>query len=145
MQSEVEASDRKAAPVPGGVGVQRPQRAVRATALMWRVLEGIAWAAFFAFAAVFLVLRYWLLPDIGRYRDDIVAVVSRSIGMPVMISAIEADWLGFRPRITFRDVRIQDREGRAVLALPSIDNVVSWRSLLFLDLRLHSIEIEGPK
>ncbi len=143
MQTEVEASDRKAAPAPGGNDAERRRRAARA--LVWRVLEGIAWVAFFAFAAIFLALRYWLLPDIGRYRDDVVAVVSSSIGMPVKIDSIEADWLGLRPRVTFRNVRISDREGREVLALPSIANVVGWRSLLVLDLRLHSIEIDGPK
>jgi len=143
MQTEVEVSDRRA--TSGGVGAERRQRFAQADALIWRALEGIVWAALFVFAAVFLVLRYWLLPDIGRYRDDVVAVVSRSIGMPVKIGAIEADWLGLRPRVTFTDVRIQDREGREVLALPSIDNVVSWRSLLVLELRLYSIEIQGPK
>jgi len=145
MQTEVEVSDGEAAPAPGGNEAERPRRPARARVLLWRVLEGIAWAAFFVFAAVFLALRYWLLPDIGRYRDDIITVVSRSIGMPVKIDAIEADWLGFRPRITFKNVRIADREGREVLALPLIDNVVSWRTLMFLDLRLHSIEIEGPR
>jgi len=143
MQTEVEASNREAAPAPGGNDAKRRRRTVRA--LLWRVLEGFAWVAFFAFAAIFLALRYWLLPDIGRYRDDVVAIVSSSIGMPVKIDSIEADWLGFRPRITFGNVRISDREGREVLALPSIENVVAWRSLLVLDLRLHSIEIDGPK
>lgn len=144
MQTEVEASNGKAASGPGGVAAGR-RRVRQADALIWRALEGMAWAAFFAFAAAFLVLRYWVLPDIGRYRDDIVAVVSRSIGMPVVIREIEADWLGFRPRVTFVDVRVHDRQGREVLVLPSVDNVVSWRSLLALQLRLSSIEIQGPK
>lgn len=145
MQTEVEATDRKTASDVGGVRAGQRQRWLQADTLIWRALEGIAWAAFFVFAASFLVLRYWLLPDIGRYREDVVSVVSRSLGMPVTIGAIEADWLGFRPRVTFGDVRIYDREGREALVLPSIDNVISWRSLIALELRLSSIEIQGPK
>ena len=110
-----------------------------------RALEILAWAAFFAFALVFLALRYWLLPNVERYREDIVAAISRSIGLPVRIGTLATDWQGLRPRLSISDVRVYDREGREALVLPSVENVVSWRSLLALDLRLHSFVIEGPK
>jgi len=110
-----------------------------------RVLEWIAWSLFFAFVAVFLALRYWLLPHVERYRPQIVAAISRSIGLPVQIGTIRADWQGLRPRLDFTDVRIYDSAGRSVLVLPQVWNVVSWRSLLFFDLRLHSLTIEGPQ
>ena len=113
---------------------------------LWlRVLEWIAWCAFFALVAVFLALRYWLLPHIEDYRAEIVSVISRSIGLPVRIGTIRADWEGLRPRLDFTDVRIYDSAGRSVLVLPQVWNVVSWRSLLFLDLRLHSLTVEGPQ
>ena len=113
---------------------------------LWlRVLEWLAWSAFFTFAAVFLTLRYWLLPHVEDYRAQIVAAISRSIGLPVKIGTIEADWLGLRPQLNFSDVRIFDSAGRAVLVLPNVRNVVSWRSLMYLDLRLHSLTIEAPK
>jgi len=110
-----------------------------------RVLEWVAWSAFLTFAAVFLALRYWLLPHVEDYRAQIVAAISRSIGLPVKIGTIEADWLGLRPQLNFTDVRIYDRAGRVALVLPAVENVVSWRSLMFLDLRLHSLTIEAPK
>jgi uncharacterized protein YhdP len=50
-----------------------------------RATEILAWAAFFAFAALVLALRYWVLPDIERYREDIVAAMSRGIGLPVRV------------------------------------------------------------
>ena len=113
---------------------------------LWlRVLEWLAWSAFFTFAAVFLTLRYWLLPHVEDYRAQIVAAISRSIGLPVKIGTIEADWLGLRPQLNFSDVRIFDSAGRAALVLPNVRNVVSWRSLMYLDLRLHSLTIEAPK
>ena len=108
-----------------------------------RAVEFLAWTLFFAFAALVLALRFWLLPDIERYRDDIVAAVSRTVGQPVRIGGIEAGWLGLNPRIDLTDVRIQDREGREALVLPAVQNVVSWSSLLRGKLRLHSLVIEG--
>ena len=42
-------------------------------------------------------------------------------------------------------MRIYDNAGRVALVLPAVRNVVSWRSLLFLDLRLHSLTVEAPK
>lgn len=105
----------------------------------------VAWAAFLGFAATVLALRFWILPDIARYRAQIVAGVARTVGQPVSIGGIEAGWLGLRPQIFLSDVRIYDAQGREALVLPSIENVISWRSLLYRDLRLHSLVIDGPR
>src|SRR6266851_4061089 len=112
---------------------------------LWRAIEALAWIAFFVFATLVLALRFWLLPDIERYRGDIVAAIERSVGLPIKIGGIEAGWLGLRPRISLSDVHLYDHQGREVLALPSIRNVVSWRSLLYGQLRLHSLAIERPR
>jgi uncharacterized protein (TIGR02099 family) len=105
----------------------------------------IAWAAFFGLAVAFLGLRYWLLPNIERYHDDIVGAVSRSMGMPVKIGAIEADWLWLHPRLSLTDVRVYDREGREALVLPSLENVLAWESLLAGELRLYTLIIDRPR
>jgi uncharacterized protein (TIGR02099 family) len=112
---------------------------------LWRAIELLAWSAFFAFAALLLALRFWLLPDIERHRGKIVAAIERTVGMPVKIAGIEAGWLGLRPQISLSEVRVYDHQGREVLALPAIRNVVSWRSLLHGELRLHSLAIDGPR
>ncbi|HEX6267889.1 MAG TPA: YhdP family protein, partial [Burkholderiales bacterium] len=108
-----------------------------------RAVEFLAWAVFFALAALVLGLRFWLLPDIERYREDIVAAASRAVGHPVRIGGIEADWSGLHPRIDLTDVRIHDGEGREVLALPRVENMLSWRALARGELKLHSMVIEG--
>ena len=48
-----------------------------------RAIEVLAWAVFFALAAIVLAVRFWLLPDIERYRAEIVAAVSAAVGQPV--------------------------------------------------------------
>lgn len=112
---------------------------------LWRAIEILAWAAFFAFAALVLALRFWVLPGIETYRGDIVAAASRALGAPVKIGAIEAGWLGLRPQVSLFDVRIQDAQGREALVLPAVDNVIAWRSLLAGGLRLHSLAIDRPR
>ncbi len=110
-----------------------------------RAVEVLAWASFFAFALLVLAVRFWVLPDIERYREPIVAAMSRGIGLPVRVGAIRAGWLGLRPQIGLSDVRIYDAQGREALVLPSTENVVAWRSLLHGELRLHSMVIDGPR
>lgn len=110
-----------------------------------RSVEVFLWVVFFAAAAFFLGLRYWLLPNVERYRDDIVAAVSRGVGLKVSVETISADWRGLRPQIELVNVRLHDSQGREALLLPSVTNVVSWRSALFLNLRLHSFEVEDLK
>src|SRR6185369_15840355 len=111
----------------------------------WRAIEFLAWGAFFAFAALALALRFWILPDIESHRETIVAAVTRSVGLPVRIGRIEAGWLGLRPQLSLSDVRVLDAQGREALRLPVVENVVSWRSFLTGELRLHSLAIEGPR
>ena len=110
-----------------------------------RAIEVLAWAGFFVLAAAVLAVRFWVLPDIERYREDIVAAMSRGLGLPVRVGSIQAGWLGVRPHLALADVRIYDAQGREALVLPSIENVVAWRSLLRGELRLHSVAIDGPR
>lgn len=110
-----------------------------------RALEALAWGAFIACALIFLGVRYWLLPNIERYREDIVAAMSRAVGLKVSVGAIEAGWSGLRPQLLFAQVRVYDRDGREALALPAVESVVSWRSLIEGDLRLQALAIDGPR
>lgn len=99
----------------------------------------------FACGALMLGLRYWILPDIERYRGIITVSASQTIGQPVTIGKIEADWQGMRPHLSLTDVRILDKRGQTALALPRVDNVVSWTTLLKGEVRLHSLELERPE
>jgi uncharacterized protein (TIGR02099 family) len=116
-----------------------------AASLLLRVLEISAWMAFFAFAAVFLLLRFWLLPQVERYQGHVVAALTQAVGLPVTIGALRADWDGLHPRLEVSDLRIYDRNGREALALPSVEPVIGWASLLARELRFYSLTIDGPR
>jgi len=124
--------------------MQTLQRSSVAGVLL-RTLEVLAWITFFAFAAVFLALRFWLLPQVGNYRAEVEEALTRAVGLQVKVGALQADWDGLRPRLVVSDLRIYDREGREALRLPSVEPVLAWSTLTARELRLYSLAIEGPR
>ena len=119
--------------------------------LAWRGINHLArimlaGAVLLVLAGLLLMLgvRYWILPDIERYRGIITVSASQAIGQPVSIGKIEADWQGVRPHLRLTDVHILDKRGQVALALPHVDNVVSWSTLLAGEVRLHSLELAKP-
>jgi len=106
--------------------------------LLLAVLTGIVAAVSFS------ALRFWILPDIEKYHNDVTQLASRALGLPVVIGKIEADWQGIRPHLLFTDVRLLDSQGGNALVLKRVDNVVSWMTLLTGELRLHRLEIDSP-
>ncbi len=91
-----------------------------------------------------LALRYWVLPDIERYHEQITVAASASLGQPLTIGKIAADWNGLRPRLLLSDVQILDKQGKVALSLPRLENTVAWTSLFTAELRFHRLEIESP-
>jgi uncharacterized protein (TIGR02099 family) len=124
--------------------MQSSKRSTAAGTLL-RALEIVAWSALFLFAALFLALRFWVLPQIDRYQPEVVRALERAIGLPVTVGALRADWNGLHPRLTVTDLRVFDRYGREALVLPSVEPVVGWTTLLALELRLHSLAIDEPR
>ena len=114
----------------------------------WRTaVSVIGWflvAVYFVFAGIFLGLRYWLLPNIGRYSESIERAVSQAVGERVTIGGVQAGWEGLRPEINLADVRIHDREGRVALSLPVVEAVVGWSSVFYGSVRFESLALERP-
>jgi uncharacterized protein (TIGR02099 family) len=100
--------------------------------------------AYFIFCALFLTLRYAVLPHIGEYKGAIERIASRAIGNPVTIASIGASWDGLRPHLSLEDVVIHDRAGGSALTLPQVAASLSWQSLLVGDLRFYTLAISRP-
>lgn len=115
------------------------------------VLRGVPKVCLYAlFAAVLLLgvailgLRYWLLPNIDRYRDQIASRVSEATGTRVTIGAIRAGWEGLRPHLELDGVQVFDHDGEPALELVKVGATLSWRSLPAGALRLSALEIVQP-
>ncbi|MDB5774209.1 MAG: hypothetical protein JWP38_342 [Herbaspirillum sp.] len=100
--------------------------------------------AYFIFCALFLTLRYVVLPHIDNYKGAIEHLASRAIGNTVTVATIDASWDGLRPRLSLNDVVIHDRSGADALTLPLVTASISWESLLVGDLRFHTLTIDRP-
>lgn len=92
-------------------------------------------------ALAIILLRYWLLPDIERYHDNITASISEAIGSTVTIGRIEGEWQGIQPRLGLSDVHILDERQQPALMVSRVDSSISWKSLLAAELRLDSLEL----
>lgn len=89
---------------------------------------------YFVVCAIIAATRWYILPQVDHYRDDIAAVASRVIGCQVQIGTIVPHWDSFWPQLSLMDVRIQKpaANGRdaQVLELPSVEASLSWKTLL---------------
>jgi uncharacterized protein (TIGR02099 family) len=100
---------------------------------------------YFAFMALFLVLRYAILPNIDIYKPDIERAASRALGNQVSIARVYASWRGLHPNLYLGDLRLHDRAGRQLLALPSVSATLSWWSVVAAEPRFEALEINRPE
>ena len=110
----------------------------------YRILTWSVLAAGFAFAATVIALRYWVLPNVERYREDIARFVSEKSGQKIAIGKIHANWDGLRPQLKLEQVTVFDGAGRPALELSRVDNTLSWLSLAAFELRFHALDIYSP-
>jgi len=96
-------------------------------------------------AAGVAFLQFSILPGIERFHGDIELAASAAIGRPLKIERIRADWDGWRASLLLTGVSIRDDQRRVALELPSMRNTVAWSSLLFAELRFHSLQLDNPQ
>ncbi|MEN3354537.1 MAG: hypothetical protein V7640_2695 [Betaproteobacteria bacterium] len=116
------------------------------TSSIWtsRALVWIAVAAGLSCAVLVLALRYWILPNIEHYREDIAKAVSRAAKVRITIGKISADWEGIRPHLVLENVSVFDKSGRRALGLERVESTIAWRSLPAMNLHFHSLDIYRP-
>ncbi len=93
---------------------------------------------------VALGFKFWVMPNIDRFKPGIEAAATRALGKPVTLGGLEAGWEGINPRIILRDLRVSDDNGTP-LDLPVVEARFSWLSLALLEPRLASLNLERPR
>jgi len=132
--------------MPSPRAILRVPRAV--TFALVRFLRAIVVLGFAIFALALLAVRFIVFPQIESYRDTLAGVLSRQLGQPVEIAAINTGWDGWNPKLVVEGFRVLDR-ARAnttpLLLLPKLEMIVSWTSVPLLELRLKELIVEGPR
>src|SRR5689334_12590678 len=96
------------------------------------------------FALLLLSLRYWVLPDIERYRDNIAQAISQAAGQVITIGEITAEWDGLHPHMMLGMIRVHDDEGHTTLLLHKLEGTLSWLSILHRNFHFREIAIDQP-
>jgi len=119
-----------------------PNGIVRST-LLWT--GRLLLVLYFAAASLILVGRHWVMPEIGAWRDTIEQKLSAAIGLRVEIGDLTASWPGLHPHLVIDKLQLHDPQGNPALAFERVEAEIGWSSLLFLELRLHRLEIASPQ
>lgn len=107
------------------------RQSISGRSLCWaRRLVTVALYVFIAFALGLLALRYIVSPQVDRWRAQIAAVVSDSLGVRVELGPLHADWRGWDPGLSAQDLRLRGADGRDLLRLASVRARLDWRALL---------------
>ena len=109
-----------------------------------KLLAVLVVLGYFAFVALILGLRYWALPQVATHQVEIEQLVSRTLGMPVRIAQIDADWRGLNPRLTLSGVQVLDKTGQPALAFHHVETVLSWRTLWHFAPIMDLLAVDGP-
>ena len=97
-----------------------------------------------AFAALMLFVRYVALPNVDRYRGEIVSQIERATGMAISVGAIRGGWEGLRPSLSLEALTISDRGGKAAFQLERAEVSLSWWALARGRVRFHDVDFYRP-
>ncbi len=117
------------------------------SALPRRTIVGLAWlvsGTLLLFAILIAAMYFWLLPNIGEYREPLAHLMSRALGQRMTVESVSSTWEETRPLISLRGVRLYDEQNRPALYLEELDASFAWRSLLVLQPRFNHIELTAP-
>ncbi|MEO7726189.1 MAG: YhdP family protein [Burkholderiales bacterium] len=96
------------------------------------------------FALVIVGVRFWLLPNIGKYREPIARELSDATHQRITIGKLDGRWSGLNLQLTLGDLVVYDGAGQPALTLQRVDGTLSWWSLVLWEPRFDSIEIRRP-
>jgi uncharacterized protein (TIGR02099 family) len=92
-----------------------------------------------------LIVQFWVMPNIGRYKNDIASFATKSVGQMVTIGDIKASWSGINPQLSISNIDIFDAENRLALQLKNTEVSLSWLSIAMLEPRLDGLIIHAPE
>ncbi len=91
-----------------------------------------------------LALKWWVLPDIDRYRPAIQTFLQEQTGLPVTLGALSAQWQGFSPQVVVSTLSIPTPAGDVGFQASQIRMDWSLASFLAFSPRLNNLEVQSP-
>lgn len=100
---------------------------------------------YFTLGVGYLALRWWVWPNLDRWRPDLVMRISERVGRPVEIGELRTGFAGLSPMVTLERVRVVDPADGVVFEAPRVEAVVALRSLLLGTPHLALLALEQPR
>jgi len=110
-------------------------------ALGWRVLQRVALHGLIAFCVLLLGARM-LLSGLAGSQTEVALWLSETIGQPVTVTAVHADWSGWSPAVAVEGVRLGDASTGIGIERLSIA-IDTWNSLRLGEVVPARIAVEG--
>lgn len=111
---------------------------------LWRATFWLIVATLSVMLIAAITIQFWLMPNIGRYKNDIAQFASQAANQKITIGHLEADWDGIHPHLMLGDIRLFDAQDRIALEFKKIDVLVSWLSVPLLQPYLAQLSIHSP-
>lgn len=89
------------------------------------------------------ICRWYVLPRLDVYRQQLVHEMSRAAGRQVRVAELRGEWRGAHIHLTMRGFELLDRHGAPALRVDLASGELSWWSLLRVDLLFRDLQIKG--
>lgn len=107
------------------------------------VLPGLA-VCLAAFAVLISLIRFWVVPELPRYRPQLETTIGALLGEQISIGALSAELDGLDPALMARDVCVLDSNNTQVLCLARIEiHLNTLRTLLTSQPAISQLRITG--
>lgn len=110
-----------------------------------RIALRVGVVTFFVLALLVLAVRELLLPRADAYRDEVAGMISRSVGLPVRIERLEAEWPGARLSLQLHGLVVGDAAADEALRLERVEASLGWSSLLLGRPHFHRLVLVAPR
>lgn len=112
---------------------------------LWRSLLWLTGVVLSIVVIAALTIQFWVMPNIGQYKNSIASFAGKAVGQKVTIGDIAASWHGINPQISISNIDIYDAENRVALELKNTRVSLSWLSIPLMEPRLDALNIDAPE
>ncbi|WP_370263372.1 YhdP family protein [Limnobacter sp.] len=109
-----------------------------------RALFWVLVALYVPLCLALIGLKWWLLPEIDRYRPQLQGYLQQQTGLPIQLGELQAQWKGLGPQVVVRQVALRTPQGDIGMAATGVRMDWSLLSLLTFRPRLNNLELESP-
>lgn len=108
------------------------------------VLFWVLLSVYIPLCTALLALKWFVLPEIDRYRPEIQQFLQAQTAVPIQIGQIQARWQGFGPQLVVNNVHVAQPNGKPGFHASTVQMHWSLPSILAFAPRLKNFEVLSP-